>query len=110
MGPVGVKQRRCGSAIGEAKGVAGRPLALRYRVFEPAVCGIARLPCFGDTLAVAMLRCADAVGHDLLHRRPAVVVAETVYHPHVERGARLLGAHPPRPRMTEAAVLDDDGG
>src|SRR5207244_4111425 len=108
VGPVSVKQRRCGSAVGEGEGVTRRPLASRHCVVEPAVGGMEHLPCFGDTLAVAMLCCADAVGHDPLHRCHDVVVEEAVHHAHVECGTRILGDQPHWPGMMETEMLDDD--
>src|SRR4029453_12864523 len=55
VGPVGVEQRGCGSAVGEAEGVARRPPTPRHSAVEPAVGSIEQLPCFRDTMAVAML-------------------------------------------------------
>jgi hypothetical protein len=55
-----------------------------------------------------MLRRADAVEHDLLHRRHHVVVEEPVHHPDVEGGAGIVGNQPQRPGMMEAEMLDDD--
>ena len=37
-----------------------------------------------------------------------VVVEEAVHHPHLERGARILGDQPHRSGMMEPEMLDDD--
>ena len=109
MRPVGVEQRRRGGAVGEAEGVARRPLATgqRARRASDRRCRAARArsatPCGSRSLCGRM-----AVEDDLLHRRHDVVVEEAVHHPHVERGARIRRDQPHRAGMVRSEMLDDD--
>src|SRR5262249_53383392 len=102
------EERRRGRAIRERETLARGPRPARDVPLEPSIGGVELLARVGDALGVALLGCAQPVGHDLADRRLHIVVEEAVEEARFEGGGRILGEESHRSGMMNSKMLDDD--